>query len=315
MGLLTIGVFARAAGLTPKALRLSDEVGVFRRPRWIPSPGNGLRPAQLERAQLIAGSVASVCRWPTSALSVASSPPRRPRRSGPNLLEGCRHGGARTRRPLPVDHLFPHRAQFTTAKTRTINRLRALLLTGSDADRALCRGALTSDRLAAITRRRSGQHETREHAVRRAEARRLALASAGSTESSPITSATSPTWSPTWRRNCWPNAAWARSAPPRRSCPGPTRAAAATTPHSPGLARSPPAAAASSVTGSTAAATATSTAPCTTSSSTRWRTCQRTRTYITRRRAEGRTDPEIRRCLKRYIAREPYPSLNTAMAP
>jgi hypothetical protein len=47
---------------------------------------------------------------------------------------------------------------------------------------------------------------------------------------------------------------------------------------------------------------------------TRWRTCQRTQAYIARRRAEGKTDPEIRRCLKRYIARELYPSLNTAMA-
>jgi transposase len=44
-----------------------------------------------------------------------------------------------------------------------------------DADRALSRGALTPQRLAAITRRRGGQHQTREHAVRRAEARRLAL--------------------------------------------------------------------------------------------------------------------------------------------
>jgi transposase len=44
------------------------------------------------------------------------------------------------------------------------------------------------------------------------------------------------------------------------------------------------------------------------------RTCQRTRAYIARRRAEGKTDPEIRRCLKRYIARELYRSLNTAMA-
>jgi hypothetical protein len=32
------------------------------------------------------------------------------------------------------------------------------------------------------------------------------------------------------------------------------------------------------------------------------------------RRAEGKTDPEIRRCLKRYIARELYRSLNIAMA-
>ena len=165
--------------------------------------------------------------------------------------------------------LLGARRELTTAKTRTINRLRALLLTGSDADRALSRGALTSDRLAAITRRRGGQHETREHAVRRAEARRLALAIGGIDRELADNNATSPTWSPTWRHNCWPNAAWAQSAPHKRSCPGPTRAAAATMPHtprSPAPARSPPAAAASSVTGSTAAATATSTAPCTTSS-------------------------------------------------
>jgi transposase len=47
---------------------------------------------------------------------------------------------------------------------------------------------------------------------------------------------------------------------------------------------------------------------------TRWRACPRTRAYITRRRAEGKTDAEIRRCLKRYIAREFYRCLNTAMA-
>jgi transposase len=47
---------------------------------------------------------------------------------------------------------------------------------------------------------------------------------------------------------------------------------------------------------------------------TRWRTCQRTRAYIARRRAEGKADPEIRRCLKLYIARELHPCLNTAMA-
>jgi transposase len=45
----------------------------------------------------------------------------------------------------------------------------------------------------------------------------------------------------------------------------------------------------------------------------RLHTCQRTRAYLARRRAEGKTDPEIRRCLKRYIARELHRSLNTAM--
>ena len=35
----------------------------------------------------------------------------------------------------------------------------------------------------------------------------------------------------------------------------------------------------------------------------RWRTCDETRAYIERRRAEGKTDRAIRRCLKRAIAR------------
>jgi hypothetical protein len=45
---------------------------------------------------------------------------------------------------------------------------------------------------------------------------------------------------------------------------------------------------------------------------TRWRSCPRTADYITRRRAEGKTDGEIRRILKRYIAREIYRTLNAA---
>ena len=55
MGLLTIGAFARAAGLTRKALRLYDELGVL--PPAAVDPESGYRlydPAQLERAQLIA---------------------------------------------------------------------------------------------------------------------------------------------------------------------------------------------------------------------------------------------------------------------
>jgi transposase len=37
-----------------------------------------------------------------------------------------------------------------------------------------------------------------------------------------------------------------------------------------------------------------------------------TRAYVERRRAEGRTTKEIRRCLKRYLARQIYRTLNTA---
>jgi transposase len=85
------------------------------------------------------------------------------------------------------------------------------------------------------------------------------------------------------------------------------------TPRSPAPARSPPAAAASSVTGSRGGDRHLN-RTLHDILLTRWRTCQRTRAYITRRRAEGKTDPEIRRCLKRYIARELYRSLNTAIA-
>jgi PPM family protein phosphatase len=55
VGLLTIGAFARAARLTPKALRMYDELGVL--PPAAVDPESGYRlydPAQLERAQLIA---------------------------------------------------------------------------------------------------------------------------------------------------------------------------------------------------------------------------------------------------------------------
>jgi len=43
------------------------------------------------------------------------------------------------------------------------------------------------------------------------------------------------------------------------------------------------------------------------------RSCPRTRAYVTRRTAEGKTNREIRRCLKRYIARELYRQLTRSM--
>jgi transposase len=39
-----------------------------------------------------------------------------------------------------------------------------------------------------------------------------------------------------------------------------------------------------------------------------------TRSYAARRRAEGKTDRQIRRCLKRYIARQLYRLLETNLA-
>jgi transposase len=46
----------------------------------------------------------------------------------------------------------------------------------------------------------------------------------------------------------------------------------------------------------------------------RLRYCERTRTYAKRRTAEGKTQREIMRCLKRYIAREVYNSLRAELA-
>jgi transposase len=45
---------------------------------------------------------------------------------------------------------------------------------------------------------------------------------------------------------------------------------------------------------------------------TRWRCEPRTKAYIERRRAQGKTDREIRRCLKRYITRELFRTLSPA---
>jgi transposase len=47
----------------------------------------------------------------------------------------------------------------------------------------------------------------------------------------------------------------------------------------------------------------------------RMRSCPRTHTYAARRTAEGKTPREIRRCLKRYIARELYRQLTQSMKP
>jgi len=46
---------------------------------------------------------------------------------------------------------------------------------------------------------------------------------------------------------------------------------------------------------------------------TRIRSCPCTRAYVARRTAEGKTQREIRRCLKRYIARELYRQLTRSM--
>src|ERR687898_661322 len=48
---------------------------------------------------------------------------------------------------------------------------------------------------------------------------------------------------------------------------------------------------------------------------TRMRSCPTTQAYVARRTAEGKNPKEIRRCLKRYIARQLYRTLTTSMTP
>jgi transposase len=68
------------------------------------------------------------------------------------------------------------RLELTTTKTRAINQLRALLITGDAQDRQLNRpGQLSGEHLRRIIRRRAVPDESREQAIRRGEVRRLAV--------------------------------------------------------------------------------------------------------------------------------------------
>ncbi len=72
--------------------------------------------------------------------------------------------------------LLGARHDLTASYTAQINRLRALLLGGNDADRDFARGRLSDTALAAMARRRCPRDADRAQAVRHGELRRLALA-------------------------------------------------------------------------------------------------------------------------------------------
>ncbi|MGH3549106.1 MAG: IS110 family transposase [Pseudonocardiaceae bacterium] len=67
------------------------------------------------------------------------------------------------------------RQDMTNTIVEQSNRLRALLLGGDDTDRKIARGGLTEIPLASLIRRREPRDVTRQHSVRHAEIRRLAL--------------------------------------------------------------------------------------------------------------------------------------------
>jgi transposase len=213
--------------------------------------------------------------------------------------------------------LLVARQEITVASTAQASRLRALLLTGDDTDRRAARGALTQRVLTALAERQLPAHAGREHAVRQAEIARLALALGQA------------------RHQLKDNRAQLQAivndvAPglTRRHGIGPVSAAQAIVSFShPGRCRSEAA---------FAALGGTSPIPASSGRTvrhrlncggdralnraihaiavTRIRSCARTRAYVARRTAEGKTPREIRRCLKRYIARELYRQLTRSMS-
>jgi transposase len=214
--------------------------------------------------------------------------------------------------------LLVARQEITVTRTAQASRLRALLLAGDDTDRRGARKALTKTALAALAGRELPADASREHAVRQAEIARLALA---------LTQA---------RCQLKDNRAQLLAivddiAPglTSRYGIGPVSAAQAIVSFShPGRCRNEAA---------FAALGGTSPIPASSGQTirhrlnrggdralnraihaialTRIRSCARTRAYVTRRTAEGKTPREIRRCLKRYIARELYRQLNQSMKP
>lgn len=210
--------------------------------------------------------------------------------------------------------LLGARRELTTVRTLQINRLRALLLTGDEDDRDLARGTLSDARLGAISRRRAKADESIEISTRRAEARRLSIAIREAGEE--------------LKQNKKQLAAMVDDLAPllqNKIGVGPVSAAQAVVSwsHS-GRCRN-----------DAAFAALAGASPIPASSGrivrhrynrggdrslnralhditlTRWRICPRTHAYIARRRAEGKSDNEIRRSIKRYIARELYRALET----
>lgn len=214
--------------------------------------------------------------------------------------------------------LLVARQEITETRTAQIGRLRALLLAGDDTDRQAARKALTKTALAALAGREIGPDARRDHAVRHTEIRRLALALTlarqqlkdNRTQLLAIVNDTAPGLT-------------------SRFGVGPVSAAQAIVSFShPGRCRNEAA---------FAALGGISPLPASSGKTvrhrlnrggdrdlnraihaialTRMRSCPRTRAYLNRRTAEGKTTREIRRCLKRYIARELYRHLTQSMAP
>jgi len=215
--------------------------------------------------------------------------------------------------------LLGARHDLTVAVTAQTNRLRALLLgSGDDSDRDLARGVLSDAVLTELARRPLPHDTGREQAVRYGEIGRLAVAVRDG------------------GRALKDNRAQlqvivADMAPglTERRGVGPVTAAQVIVSFShPGRCRSDAAFAALSGTSPLEASSGRTVrhrlnrggdralnCALHTIAMTRMRCCPRTKAYVARRTAEGKTTREIRRCLKRYIARELHRALTATMTP
>jgi transposase len=265
---------------------------------------------------------------------IECEPPRRKQRRGKGksdpidahlaVLAALRMDAAR----LPVPRadgdrealriLLVARQEMTMAATAQASRLRALLLAGDDADRRAARTTLSKTALTALAGRELPADTSRELAVRQAEITRLALALGQARHQ--------------LKDNRAQLLAIAEDIAPgltSRYGVGPISAAQAIVSFShPGRCRNE---------ATFAALGGTSPIPASSGQTirhrlnrggdrnlnraihaialVRMRSCPRTRAYLARRTAEGKTTREIRRCLKRYIARELYRQLNRTMKP
>jgi transposase len=212
--------------------------------------------------------------------------------------------------------LLVARQEMAVMRTAQTNRLRALLLAGDDTDRRAARSSLSKKALAVLAGRELPADAGRDQVVRQAEIRRLALA-------------LNQAWQELKDNRAQLQAIVDDIAPGLMSRYGVGLVSAAQAIVSfshPGRCRNEAAFAALSGTNPIPASSGKTIRHRLNRGGdralnraihaivlTRTRNCPRTRAYIDRRTAEGKTPREIQRCLKRYIARELYRALNTTM--
>ena len=212
--------------------------------------------------------------------------------------------------------LISARAELTTVNTAQTNRLRALLLAGDDTDRQLARARLTAAVLAGLIRRRLPRDADRVQAIRQVEIRRLALALRDAAQA--------------LRANRTQLAGIVEDLAPgltARPGIGPVSAAQVIVSFShPGRCRDDAAFAALGGISPLQASSGRTVRhrlnrggdralnkAIHVIATTRMRDCPTTRAYVARRTAQGKRPQEIRRCLKRYIARQLHRTLTNTM--